>query len=76
MRFSPYDMHVETFPTSAWSDTEKICVVSHLYFSFLAGDVDADWKSLTVCVVGRQRSILRCFQMLLEEKTQGGIGQG
>ena len=73
MRFSPYDMHVETLATATRSDAEEVGIVRHLPFAFLAGNVNADRQSLTVGVVCGQRCILRLLQMLLEEKAQGSI---
>ena len=59
---------MKRFAASTWPDTEEICVVSHLYFTFLSCNVDAHRKSLTVGVEGGERRVLTFFQMLLEEE--------
>ena len=73
MRFSPYDMHVERLTASAWADAEEIGIVGHLHPAFLACDVDAYGQTLTVGVVGFQRSVLTVFQMFLEEEAESCI---
>ena len=59
---------MKRFTASAWPDTEEICVVSHLYFTFLSCNVYAHRKSLTVGVEGGERSVLTFFQMFLEDE--------
>ena len=68
-------MHVEALAASAWPDTKKIGVVGHLDFAFLTRDVNTYRQSLTVGVIGCQGCLFRTFQVFLEEKTQGGIGE-
>lgn len=66
--FCPVFLHVEGLAGTGRTDTEEVGIVRHLPFAFLAGNVDADRKSLTVGVVCGQRCILRLLQMFLEEK--------
>lgn len=58
MRFSPYDMHVERFATSTWTQTKEIAVVRQFPLAFLTGNINSYRHSLTVCIIDLQRCVL------------------
>ena len=59
MRFSPYDMHVETLATATRSNAEEVGIVRHLHLALFPRDVNTHRQSLAVGVVSSQWSIFR-----------------
>ena len=73
MRFSPYDMHVETLSRARRTETEEVTVVGQLFLALFARDVYGDRHALTVGVIDFQWSVLTLGKFLFVHQTTCGI---
>ena len=76
MRFSPYDMHVETLTATTWAQHKEVGVIGVLGLSLLTADVYGYWYSLAVCIIDFQWSVFTLGQFLFVHQATGCITQG
>ena len=75
MELAYHTVHMKRLTATRWAQTKEVTVVSELVGSFLAGDVNGYWYTLTVGIVDLQRGVLALLETFLVHQTGCRITQ-